>query len=86
MDQNNTPTPPLTLESIAQQKKELRQAILQQKEVMTELTRSLVAPLAPATSKTDAIMRAFNTGMAVFDGAMMGLKLMKRLRRFLRKY
>lgn len=31
MDQNNTPTPPLTLESIAQQKKELRQAILQQK-------------------------------------------------------
>lgn len=86
MDQNNTPTPPLTLESIAQQKKELRQAILQQKEVMTELTRSLVTPLAPATSKTGAIMRAFNTGMAVFDGAMMGLKLMKRLRRFLRKY
>ena len=86
MDQNNTPTPPLTLESIAQQKKELRQAILQQKEVMTELTRSLVAPLAPATSKRGAIMRAFNTGMAVFDGAMMGLKLMKRLRRFLRKY
>lgn len=86
MDQNNTPTPPLTLESIAQQKKELRQAILQQKEVMTELTRSLIAPLAPATSKTGAIMRAFNTGMAVFDGAMMGLKLMKRLRRFLRKY
>lgn len=31
MDQNNTPTPPLTFESIAQQKKELRQAILQQK-------------------------------------------------------
>lgn len=86
MDQNNTPTPPLTLESIAQQKKELRQAILQQKEVMTELTRSLVAPLTPATSKTGTIMRAFNTGMAVFDGAMMGLKLMKRLRRFLRKY
>lgn len=86
MDQNNIPIPPLTLESIAQQKKELRQAILQQKEVMTELTRSLVAPLAPATSKTDAIMRAFNTGMAVFDGAMMGLKLMKRFRRFLRKH
>lgn len=86
MDQNNTPTPPLTLETIAQQKKELRQAILLQKEVMTELTRSLVAPLAPATSKAGAIMRAFNTGMAVFDGAMMGLKLMKRLRRFLRKY
>ena len=30
---------------------------------------------------TDTIMRAFNTGMAVFDGLMLGVKLMRKARR-----
>lgn len=78
---NNTPnTTPLTLESIAQQKAELLQQIHVKKDVMIELTRDIFAPLAPAAGKNNSMMRAFNTGMAVFDGVMIGLKIMRKLK------
>lgn len=74
-------SPYFTLESIAQQKNELREKLRVQKEIMTDTARELFAPLPPAASKSNAIMRSFNTGMAVFDGIMMGMKLLKRLRK-----
>lgn len=78
---NNTPvTTPFTLESIALQKVELLQRIHVQKNVMTELARDIFAPLAPAADKTNSMMRAFNTGMAVFDGVMMGLRIMRKFK------
>lgn len=79
---NNTPdTTSITLESIAQRKTEVRKKLHLQKQIMTDTARDLFAPLAPAADKGNAIMRAFNTGMAVFDGVMLGLKMMKRVRR-----
>lgn len=75
-------TTPVTLESIILQKKALLRQIRMQKEIMTDITRDIFAPVAPATNKANAMMRAFNTGMAVFDGAMLGLKLMKKFRNF----
>lgn len=79
---NNMPeTSPMTLESIALQKKELREQLHAQKEIMTDRAKELFAPLAPAADKGSAVMRAFNTGMAVFDGLMLGVKLMRRFRR-----
>lgn len=78
---NVSDTPYFTLESIAQQKSELREKLRVQKEIMTDTARELFAPLPPAASKSNAIMRSFNTGMAVFDGLMLGMKLLKRFRR-----
>lgn len=77
---NTSNTTPFTLESIALQKVELLQRIHVQKNVMTALTREIFAPLAPAADKTNSMMRAFNTGMAVFDGVMMGLRIMRRIK------
>lgn len=71
---------PLTLEDIARRKAELQQQIQQQKEVMTVLTQEIFAPLEPATNKATAMMRAFNTGMAVFDGITLGMKMMRKFR------
>lgn len=79
---NNTPdTTSISLESIAQRKQEVRKKLHLQKQIMTDTARDLFAPLAPAADKGNAIMRAFNTGMAVFDGVMLGLRMMKRVRR-----
>ena len=79
---NNTPdTTSITLESIAQRKQEVRKKLHLQKQIRTDTARDLFAPLAPAADKGNAIMRAFNTGMAVFDGVMLGLRMMKRVRR-----
>lgn len=55
-----------------------------QKQVMSDIARNLFAPIAPAADKGTAIMRAFNTGMAVFDGAMLGIKLMRKIRKIFR--
>ena len=75
---NTTNTTPVTLESIAQKKAMLLRL---QKEIMTGLTQEIFAPLEPATNKANAMMRAFNTGMAVFDGIVLGVKVMKKFRK-----
>lgn len=80
---NTTNTTPVTLESIAQKKAMLLQEIRLQKEIMTGLTQEIFAPLEPATNKANAMMRAFNTGMAVFDGIVLGVKVMKKFKKYL---
>ena len=72
-------------EYIARLKTEKLEEIRGQKKAMTRTAQRIFAPLAPATSQTDAIMRSFNTGMAIFDGVVMGVKIMKKIRRFFRK-
>ena len=69
----------ITLEEITQRKKKLL------KRAMTATTREIFAPLAPATNKADSLMRSFNTGMAIFDGVVMGIKIMKKIRAYFRK-
>lgn len=81
---NQSDTPAITLESIAQQKKELREKLRVQQQVIADITRDVFAPLEPAVTKGGAIMRAFNTGMAVFDGLMLGLKMMRKIRQSFR--
>ena len=70
----------ITLEYIARLKAEKLE-----KKAMSRTTRRIFAPLAPAASKGDALMRSFNTGMAVFDGVMLGWKILKQVRRFFRR-
>ena len=71
----------ITLEYIARLKAEKLEEI----RAMSRTTRRIFAPLAPAASKGDALMRSFNTGMAVFDGVMLGWKILKQVRRFFRR-
>lgn len=81
----NTQAPKkITLEDITQRKKLLVDEIHIQKKAMTATAREIFAPLAPANNKADAIMRSFNTGMAIFDGVMMGVKIMRKIRAYFR--
>ena len=80
MDMNDTvQTEILTLEDLQRQKAEALEELRAQKQVMNDTARNLFAPIGTA------IMRAFNTGMAVFDGAMLGIKLMKKVRKIFRR-
>ncbi len=79
---DNTPHPiPATLESITRQKAEVLQKIQAQKKTMSALTQEIFAPLKPAATKTNFMMRSFNTGLAVFDGIVLGVKVMKKFKR-----
>lgn len=75
----------ITLEDIALRKAELQKDIQEKKENIKELSRELFAPLEPATNKANAMMRAFNTGMAIYDGAMTGIKIVRRIRKLFRR-
>lgn len=78
-------TSAITLEDIALRKAELQKDIQKKKENIKELSRELFAPLEPATNKANAMMRAFNTGMAIYDGAMTGVKIVRRIRKLFRR-
>ena len=85
MDMNDTvQTEILTLEDLQRQKAEALEELRAQKQVMNDTARNLFAPIAPAANKGTAIMRAFNTGMAVFDGVVMGIKIMRKIRAYFR--
>ena len=75
----------ITLEEITQRKKKLLNEIQAQKRAMTATTREIFSPLAPAANKADSLMRSFNTGMAIFDGVVLGVKIMKKMRTYFRR-
>lgn len=77
------PTPQkLTLEDISERKRKVLSDIQAQKKAMTATIREIFSPLAPAATKADSLMRSFNTGMAVFDGVVLGIKMIRKLRRY----
>lgn len=84
----NAQTPPakkITLEEITERKRMLLDEIRAQKTVMAHTAREIFAPLTPAASKTNALKRSFDTGMAIFDGVMLGVKFMRKVRSYFRR-
>lgn len=81
MNKPTTANQTITLEEIAKRKVELRKEIGEQKSRMTSTTRSIFAPLTPNPS-ANPLMKSFNTGLAIFDGVMMGFKIIKSIKRF----
>ena len=69
-----------TLEELARGKAVVLQQIQAQKRVMAQIGQELTAPFAPAAQKGNSLLRAFNRGMAVFDGVMLGMKVMRQFR------
>lgn len=80
--QRNTSAVPGTLEELMQRKAVLQQQIQAQKVVLARIGSELTAPFAPAAHKGNSLLHAFNRGMAVFDGVMLGLKMMRKFRTF----
>ncbi len=80
--QRRMPAVPETLEQLVRQKAALQAQIQAQKVSLARLGSELAAPFAPAAHKGNSLLRAFNRGMAVFDGVMLGLKVMRKFRTF----
>lgn len=74
----------ITLERIAQQKAALRKRIGTQKQKMTTLSQGFLEPLNPTAKKATPVMGLLNTGMVVFDGLLIGYKVLRKLRKLLR--
>lgn len=76
---------PTTLEEVTLRKDILRKELRMQKQTMATLSQELLAPFAPAAAKGNAIVRTFQTSMAIFDGAILGLKLIRKFKHVFRK-
>lgn len=74
----------ITLEDITRQKAALRKRISTQKEKMSTLSQGFIAPLKPTAKKSSAMMGVFNKSMIVFDGVLIGYKLLRKFKKMIR--
>lgn len=71
----------ISLHDIEQLKEEKLMELRRQKELINERTQLIFAPIEPATNKVESLIRTVNTGMAIFDGVMLGMKTIGKLKK-----
>ncbi len=74
-----------TLDDIRTLRQQALLDVQQQKQILSATTRKFVAPLTPTVNKGNSTMKAFNTGMAVFDGFILGIKMIRKFQKFIRR-
>ena len=80
----NTSKKLITLEEISRQKKDVYRQIKEQKQLIQLTATDLFAP-GKAANKVELFMNSVNSGIAVVDGVMTGMKVMRRVRSFFRR-
>ncbi|RHR83310.1 hypothetical protein DWW69_00480 [Bacteroides sp. AF16-49] len=81
---NTTQQKTITLEEIGKRKEALRLQIEKQRSVIISSVKKTFAP-TPTEKAAHPIMQSFNTGLAIFDGVMTGIKIMRRVKAFLKR-
>lgn len=75
----------LQLEDIKQRKREIRTEIGLQKDVIVYSAKRIVSPFSNTETTGINIFKKFGTGVAVFDGILMGYKMIKGIKRLFRR-
>lgn len=71
-----------TMDDIVRLKQELSADIQNQKRIMSDLTHEIFDPVTPAPTGKNGLMHSLNTGMAVIDGVVLGVKVIRKFRSF----
>lgn len=77
-------TAPLTLESLARMKAEKLKEVRASKKRMSEQAQRLFIP-SKTPSEESALMQSISSGIAIFDGVMTGIRIMRKIQRFFSK-
>lgn len=75
---------PLTLESLARMKAEKLKEVRASKKRMSEQAQRLFVP-SKIPSEGSALMQSISSGIAIFDGIMTGIRIMRKIQRFFSK-
>lgn len=75
---------PITLESLTRMKTEKLEEVRASKKRINEQARELFTPLQPQKG-TNALMQNISSGIAIFDGVMTGIRIMRKIQRFFSK-
>ncbi|WP_455671992.1 hypothetical protein [Phocaeicola sp.] len=81
MDNSTSKNTIITLEEIARRKNEKREEVRKVKAQMTQTVHELFVP-EENKGGVEGIMQHISTGIAVYDGVMTGIKIMRRVRSF----
>lgn len=75
-----------TLEDITLRKQEVLQDIRTQHQILSDTGKQIVAPFMPSSDPMQStLVKKVNTGMAIFDGVMVGMKIFKSIRNVFRR-
>lgn len=83
--QQDTTQTVITLDMICQQKAEKLTEIRASKQRMTDQVRALFHPAEEAMGSAKLLTSNFSSGIAIFNGVMIGIKIIKRIRKFFRR-
>lgn len=72
----------MTLEELLQRKAEVIKELDVQKKAMTSTAHQIIAPVTPAASHAHSLTHSFNRGMAIFEGLVVGVKTINKIRNF----
>ncbi len=81
----NTKANKISLKDIELLREEKLIEIRKQKQLIEERTLLIFEPIEPPANKVESIFRTINTGMAIFDGLMLGVKTIDRLKKSFRR-
>lgn len=70
-----------TLEDLAQIKADLREQIVLKKNNIEQLSTEIFSPLS-SVSTGFSLLKNLKTGMAIFNGVLLGIKIMRKFKRF----
>ena len=74
----------ITLEEIARRKSELKQQLDEQRSIIIATAKETFAPTSEETS-LHPLMQGMNRGLAIYDGVITGIKIMRRIRFFFKR-
>lgn len=83
--QQDTTQTVITLDMICQQKAEKLAEIRASKQRMADQARELFHPAEEAMGSAKLLTSNFSSGIAIFNGVMTGIKIIKRIRKFFRR-
>lgn len=83
--QQDTTQTVITLDMICQQKAEKLAEIRASKQRITDQARALFQPAEEAMGSAKLLTSNFSSGIAIFNGVMTGIKIIKRIRKFFRR-
>lgn len=75
----------VTLEDVIARQEELLAEIKKKEEKMSNYSQQIFAPFLSSSENNHSLIKKINTGVAIFDGAVIGLKLFKSFRKIFSK-
>lgn len=75
----------ITLEDLRARKREVLSEIRTKQEKMSQHSQHIFAPFFSSIGSEHSIFKKFNTGLAIFDGVVIGMKMIKSLRKIFRR-